>query len=325
MPQIFFGLPHEAIVCARGGTRLSCGTSKSRKERTKMNRRDFHRGAGAALAACIPAWAAAVQAREGDAPAPWDALERRCGGRLGVAVLKPRGALLGHRLGERFPMCSTFKWVLAAQVLQRVDRGEERLERRVTYGRDALVAYSPVTREHLGRGMTVAQLCEAAVAQSDNGAANLLLAASGGPAAVTAFARGCGDTVTRLDRKEPELNEGEPGDVRDTTSPVAMARLLHSVLTGNALSQAARGQLARWMEGSQTNANRLRTGLPPGWRMGSKTGTGARGSTNDVGFFHAPVGGLSVVAVYITGSAAPLAQREATIAAVAAALTRGTI
>lgn len=286
-----------------------------------MNRRDFQLQCAAALWGGASSGAFAQPPRRGE---DWPALERRSGGRLGVAVLRPDGALAGHRADERFPMCSTFKWVAAALVLQRVDRGQERLDRRIRFGREVLVAYAPVTEKRVGGdGMTIAELCEASITWSDNGAANLLLDSFGGPPAVTRFARELGDPVTRLDRVEPHLNEGRPGDPRDTTSPAAMARLLRTVLTGDALSAAGRERLAGWMMATQTNGKRLRADLPPGWRMGSKTGTGARGSTNDVGFFYPPGSSQPViVAVYITGTKAPQPQREAVIAEVARSVTR---
>lgn len=289
-----------------------------------MNRRDFQiRAAAAMFAAGLPN-AFAAQLRDGGND--WPALERRSGGRLGVAILRPDGSMISHRGDERFPMCSTFKWVTAALVLQRVDRGKEKLDRRVRFGREVLVAYAPVTEKRVGGdGMTVAELCEAAITWSDNGAANLLLDSFGGPPAVTRFARQLGDPVTRLDRIEPQLNEGKPGDPRDTTSAAAMARLLRTALTGDALSPASRERLAAWMMATQTNGKRLRADLPPGWRMGSKTGTGARGSTNDVGFFYAPGSTQPIfVAVYITGTKAERSQCEAVIADVARSVTRGT-
>ena len=162
-------------------------------------------------------------------------LERRHGGRLGVAVLDTAGAGLpvAHRGDERFALCSTFKLVAAAFVLARVDRGEESLERRITYGRDRLVTYSPATEKHAGGGgLTVGELCDAAVTLSDNTAANLLLESFGGPAGLTAFMRSLGDGVSRLDRWEPDLNEAAPSDPRDTTTPIAMLGLLRGTVVG---------------------------------------------------------------------------------------------
>jgi beta-lactamase class A len=150
-------------------------------------------------------------------------IEKESGGRLGVAVLGTQtGMQAGHRADERFPMCSTFKLLAAAAILRNVDAGAEHLQRRVRFDAKDLVTYSPVIERHIADGMTLAELCDTAVTLSDNTAGNLLLAAFGGPAGLTAFARLLGDAVTRLDRIEPELNEARPGDPRDTTSPAAM-------------------------------------------------------------------------------------------------------
>lgn len=247
------------------------------------------------------------------------ALERRHGGRLGVAVLDTVGGRrINHRGEERFPMCSTFKWLAAAQVLARVDRGEERLDRRVVFGRDELVPYSPVTEKHVGApGMTMAGLCDAAVTLSDNTAGNLLLSSFGGPAGLTAFARAIGDTRTRLDRIEPELNEATPGDPRDTTTPAMMLRDLQALLLGDALSAASRAQLTAWLVANRTGDERLRAGVPSDWRVGDKTGTGNHGVTNDVAILWPPGRGpLLVAAYYADAVAATPAQRNAVLAEV---------
>jgi beta-lactamase class A len=281
-----------------------------------MNRRDFQSRLAAAVAAtALPACAQIPPEN------PWAPLEARSGGRLGVAVLQADGRIEGHRLDQRFPMCSTFKWLAAAHVLHRVDRGVERLDRRLAYGRDVLLPHSPVTEKHVGDGMTLGELCHATIATSDNAAGNLILATCGGPRALTSYARNLGDRVTRLDRWEPDLNEATPGDPRDTTSPRAMAHLLKATLLDAALSAPSRGQLARWLEACETNGQRLRADLPAGWRMGSKTGGGARGSTNDVGIFWPPGRPPILVAVYVTETQAPPADRNAAIAAVARRVT----
>lgn len=287
-----------------------------------MQRREFHLRMAAAMGAVTLPSCGHGQLRAGGPD--WTRIERGAGGRLGVAVLQADGTVEGHRLDERFPMCSTFKWLAAAYVLHRVDAGQERLDRRIAYGADVLLPHSPHTAPHVGRGMTLGELCEATITVSDNAAANLILRTYGGPEALTAYARSLGDPVTRLDRFEMELNEARPGDPRDTTSPRAMAGLLRKTLLGDALSPASRAQLARWLEATSTNGKRLRADLPAGWRMGSKTGTGARGTTNDVGIFwppgeRAPI----VVAAYLTQSDAPEAARNGAIADVARRVTRG--
>jgi beta-lactamase class A len=211
-------------------------------------------------------------------------LERKYGGRLGVAVLDTaRTEPTAHRGDERFPLCSTFKCLAAAFVLARVDRKQEHLTRRVVYTRDFLVPYSPITEKHIGGGgLSVGEICEAAVTLSDNTAGNLMLDSFGGPAALTAYMRSLGDNVTRLDRTEPTLNEARPGDPRDTTSPVAMLETLRKLVLGTALSASSREQLAGWLVATKTGNKRLRAGVPQGWRVGDKTGTGRNNATNDV-------------------------------------------
>lgn len=243
------------------------------------------------------------------------ALEARIGGRLGVAVLDTgSGARLGHRDGERFPLTSTFKFLAAGCVLARVDRGEESLGRRIAYAKEDLVPYSPVTGGH--DAMTIGALCDAAVTLSDNTAGNLLLDSFGGPAGLTAWLRGLGDGVTRLDRRETALNEARPGDPRDTTTPAAMLGLMQALLLGEALTAPSRAQLVDWLVGCRTGDRRLRAGVPVGWRVGDKTGSGGNGTANDIGILWPPGRKPVLVAAYSTGSAAPEEARSAVLAEV---------
>jgi beta-lactamase class A len=245
-------------------------------------------------------------------------LEEASGGRLGVALLDTAsGVHAGHRTDERFPMCSTFKLLAVAAVLARVDRREEQLERIVRFTPKDIVTYSPATETRVGdAGMSINELCAAAITLSDNTAGNLLLAAIGGPTGLTAFARTLGDDMTRLDRIEPDLNEALSGDPRDTSTPAAMLSNLRALTFGNVLSPASKAQLIEWLIQNKTGDKRLRAGLPTGWKVGDKTGSGARGTTNDLAIVwpseHPPV----LVSVYLTGATADDDQRNLTIAAV---------
>ncbi len=288
-----------------------------------MDRRQFGRGA-LALAGAWPVMRAMAYAEPGQknrgltSAGRWQAIEASVAGRLGVAVLDTAtGALDGHRLDERFAMCSTFKFVAVAMVLARVDAGRQRLDDRIVVTPASLLDWSPVTSKRVGQAMSVAELCEAAITISDNAAANLLLASAGGPVAVTAFARHIGDAVTRLDRTEPTLNEGTPGDPRDTSTPRAMAQTLRSVLLGDALSPVGRARLVAWMTATTTGAERLRAGLPFEWRLAHKTGTGRLGTTNDIGVAWPPRRPPLVVVAYLTECNAAGAAREAALAGVA--------
>jgi beta-lactamase class A len=272
----------------------------------------------AAALLILPLQAAPPAAPVPPAAARLAALEARAGGRLGVAVLDTgSGRRLDHRGGERFPLCSTFKVLLAGAVLARVDGGREALDRRVPYGQADLLEYAPVTAAHVGEGsLPVLDLCAAAVEVSDNTAANLLLQALGGPGAITTFARSLGDPVTRLDRTEPTLNTALPGDPRDTTTPTAMVDTLRALLLGPTLSPASRQRLEGWMAACTTGRNRLRAGLPADWAAGDKTGSGERGTVNDVAILRPPHRAPILIAVYYTGSTAPMDARNAVLAEV---------
>lgn len=243
-------------------------------------------------------------------------LERRNGGRLGVAMLDTAsGRRVAYRGDERFPMCSTFKFLAAALVLARVDRGEERLDRRIVFSESQLVTYSPATKEHAGpAGMTIETICAAAMTLSDNTAGNLMLASFGGPEGLTAFLRGLGDPVTRLDRIETALNEGTPGDPRDTTSPAAMLATMQKIVAGDTLSATSRERLVGWMLDSKTGDKRLKAGLPAAWRVGDKTGTGGHGRANDIAVAWPPGRAPVLVTAYYTGSPISDDARSAVIA-----------
>ena len=206
------------------------------------------------------------------------------------------GVRLQHRAHERFPLCSTFKLMLAAAVLERSTRDGSLLSRNLSYGKGDLIDHSPITEKHVATGMTVAAMCAATIQYSDNAAANLLLKELGGPATVTAFARGIGDQTFRLDRTEPELNTSIPGDPRDTTTPSAMSDSIQRLVLGDALGAAQRDQLKTWLLGNTTSTERFLAGVPAGWKVGDKTGSGSYGSTNDVGVLWPPFCTLSMKA-----------------------------
>ena len=212
-------------------------------------------------------------------------------------------------------MSSTFKFLAAALVLGRVDRDQERLDRRIVFSDKDLVTYSPVTKDHVGPGgMSMAEICEAAVTLSDNTAGNLMLASFGGPAALTVYARALGDGLTRLDRIETELNEAAPEDPRDTTTPNAMLGDMQRLVDGDALSAGSRERLIGWLLACKTGGERLRAGLPSDWRVGDKTGGGNNGTANDIAVAWPPGRAPILVAVYFTGSTVADDARSAVIA-----------
>ncbi|MEJ8281967.1 class A beta-lactamase [Pseudonocardia spirodelae] len=257
--------------------------------------------AGAALTGCAGAPAPAAPAPAAPAPVrPIPAMaevERRWGRTVGVHVLDTgTGVAAGHRDGDRFLLCSVTKALMAGFVLHRSLSDPGLLDRTVRWSRADLLEYAPVTTRALGTGLTVAQLCEAAVTVSDNTAHNVLLREVGSPADLTAWLRGTGDTVTRSDRTETALNDRD-GD-RDTSTPAALGATLRTLVLGDALPPAQRDRLAGWLRANTTGDRQIRAAVPPGWTVGDKTGTGPLGQRNDSGVLYPPDGAPVVLTVF---------------------------
>ncbi|MGB7903634.1 MAG: class A beta-lactamase [Steroidobacteraceae bacterium] len=274
-----------ALIGGSGSERLAVFTHATGGQRINrmFKRREFLMApfAAAALLAS-PTGAVPATTRRFDAAARLQSLEVGPA-RLGVCFLDTAtGAVSGNRMEEHFAMCSTFKLALVAACLREADHGRLDLSQVLTYSEADLLPWAPVTRKNLARGgMSIVALAQAAQELSDGVAANLLVKRLGGPAAVTAKFRDMGDTVTRLDRYEPDLGLVLSADLRDTTSPLAMAHLVRRITTGDLLQSGSRERLLQWMKKTDTGPNRLRAGLPAEWSTGNKTGTGrAEGTTN---------------------------------------------
>jgi beta-lactamase class A len=260
-----------------------------------MNRRDV-------LCSTLALLASPALAQDAPITALTD-YERDSGGHIGVYAKNLRtGSEVTWRADERFVMCSTFKASLAACVLANVDRGKAHLDELIAYSPADLMEWAPVATQNVKKGaMSVADMCAAAVELSDNTCANALLARFGGPPALTAFWRSIGDTVSRLDHNEPELNRTPLGDPHDTTTPAAMAGNLRTLILGKALSPTSREQLTGWMVGCKTGDNRLRAGLPKTWRVGDKTGNNAKDAFGDIAMTWPTRGAPVVICAYTRG------------------------
>ena len=253
-------------------------------------------------------------------------LERDYDGRIGaVGIDTGTGRTVTHRADERFPLLSTFKVLAAAAVLERA-RGREPglLDRVIHWTADDLLPNSPITAEHVADGLTVAELCAAAIDYSDNLAGNLLLERIGGPAGLTRYARCLGDPVTRLDRWETELNDWSPASPRDTTTPAAMAANLRNLTVGHELHPEDRDRLVGWLRANTTGGARIRAGLPDSWTVGDKTGSAdAYGAANDIAIVHPPTGAPLILAIYTNRTARDATYDNAVIASAATLLASG--
>lgn len=263
--------------------------------------------------AARPLWAASAWAEDRLAT-QLAAAEAELGGRLGISCINTAdNACFSYRGDERFPLCSTFKAVLAAAVLRRAEEEPGLLARGIAVPQHSLVPHSPVTEPQAGREMTVEALCAAAMEESDNTAANMLMQLLGGPHEVQNFARSTGDLLFRLSRWEPALNSAEPGDTRDTSTPDAMAQILRKTALGDVLAPPQREKLQGWLRGCKTGGQRIRAGVPEGWQVGDKTGSGSHGTCNDIAVIWPPQGAPLVLAVYITQTERDMAARNALI------------
>ncbi|HCT5821288.1 TPA: SED family class A beta-lactamase [Citrobacter sedlakii] len=251
-------------------------------------------------------------------------LEKQSGGRLGVALINTAdNSQVLYRADERFAMCSTSKVMTAAAVLKQSETHDGILQQKMTIKKADLTNWNPVTEKYVGNTMTLAELSAATLQYSDNTAMNKLLAHLGGPGNVTAFARSIGDTTFRLDRKEPELNTAIPGDERDTTSPLAMAKSLRKLTLGDALAGPQRAQLVDWLKGNTTGGQSIRAGLPAHWVVGDKTGAGDYGTTNDIAVIWPEDRAPLVLVTYFTQPRQDAKWRKDVLAAAAKIVTEG--
>lgn len=248
-------------------------------------------------------------------------VEAQIGGRVGYAMTDLNsGQNWTYNADDRFPMSSTFKSLLCGVILGRVDLEAESLDRRINYTADDLVTYSPATETNVDTGMTVGELCHAAITISDNTAGNLLLATVGGPSGFTAAMRDLGDTTTRLDRWETALNAGIPGDPQDTTTPQAALSTLNALLFGDVLTTASRKQLADWMIADAVADDLLRASLPDGWVIGDKSGAGGEGSRSIIAVIWPKPDHPVLASIYMTENDAEMPARNDAIAKIGAAM-----
>ena len=257
------------------------------------------------LLAAIPALVAGP-AWGDEATSALEGYERSTGGRIGLyAENQKTGQKIAWRADERFAMCSSFKASLAACVLARVDRGQDGLDRMVTFDQKDIQEWAPAAKANLAKGsLSVAEACQGAVERSDNTCANLLVARVGGPAALTEFWRKTGDEVTRLDHYEPEMSRSQPPDPSDTTSPAAMAGSLGRFILGDVLSLDSRARLIGWMRDCKTGLDLLRAGMPKSWAVADKTGSNGRDVVGDIAVAWPKPDQPLVMAVYTQGGSA---------------------
>ena len=286
-----------------------------------MNRRHFLHG----LCALPFTPLLCLDARPARAASPWEeerisdqlkALALDAGGRLGVSLHHPqRGQLYSLNGDQRFALCSTFKVILVGAVLHKSMAEPGLLQKTLPVTAKDILSHAPLTKPHTGKSMSVEQLCAAALLESDNTAANLLIHLLGGPQSVRSFAWGTlGDSLFRLDRDEPTLNDVAPRETHDTTTPNAMSASVCKLVLGTVLQEPQRQQLQDWLKQCRTGTQRIRAGVPASWQVGNRSGTGPYGTTNDVAVLWPPKADPVVLALYYTQDSPRAPQNELLLA-----------
>ncbi|MED1305053.1 class A beta-lactamase [Bacillus pacificus] len=223
-------------------------------------------------------------------------LEKQFDARLGVyAIDTGTNRTVSYKHNERFAFASTYKALAAGAVLQQNSIDE--LDKVITYTKDDLVAYSPITEKHVDTGMTLGEIADAAVRYSDNTAGNLLFKELDGPKGFEKVLRQIGDKITHADRFETDLNEATPGDIRDTSTPKALATDLKAFTVGNALPADKRKILTDWMSGNATGDKLIRAGVPQDWVVADKSGAASYGTRNDIAIVWPPNRAPIIIAI----------------------------
>ncbi len=269
------------------------------------------------ISIAIPQVASAQQIQSTSIQKKLADLEAQSGGRLGISAINTANNIrIQYRADERFPFCSTSKVIVVSAILKESETKPDMLQKQISYSQEDVdkSGYAPITKQHINDGMSINELCKAAMEYSDNTAMNLLIKKLGGTEAVTSYARSINDHTFRLDRWEPELNTAIPGDMRDTTTPNAMADSLKQLALGDSLGLPQREQLQTWLKNNTTGDARIRAGVPKGWIVGDKTGTGSYGTTNDIAIIWPPNCAPIVMVVYLTQKQKDAVKRDEIIA-----------
>ncbi|WP_168991274.1 class A beta-lactamase [Mycobacterium attenuatum] len=241
-------------------------------------------------------------------------LEHTFDGKIGVyAINTSNGEIIAHREDERFPLQSTIKFMGVAALLKQSDTDSHLLQEIVHYSQNDLIEWSPITRKNITGGMTLEALSEAAISYSDNAAINIIMKRLGGPPAVAQFAHSVGNQTYNVEHYDGALNS-DPTSGADTSTPRDMAASVQKLSLGDGLTPAQQTQLLGWMRNNTAGYRRIRAGVPGGWVVADKTGSGDYGIANDIGILWSPYCKPIVLAIYTVQNQRDAKRREDIVA-----------
>ena len=240
-------------------------------------------------------------------------LEQKFSGRIGIYAIDINShKIIAYRANERFPLQSTLKFMAVSALLKLNNKNT--LKNKICYTKKDLISWHPVTGKYIASGMTLNSLAEAAISYSDNPAINLIMKSLGGPKSITAFAHAIGNKSFKLLHYEGNLNSN-PNNKEDTATPKDMAISLQKVVLGKLLAEPQRKELIMWMRNNTTGYKRIRAGVPNGWIVADKTGSGNFGIANDIGVLWSPSCKPIVLAIYTIQDGRPSAKAREDIVA----------
>lgn len=244
-----------------------------------------------------------------------EALENSFNGKIGVyAINTGNNEVIAYRADKRFPVQSTMKLISVAALLKQSDNDPNLLQQKIHYTKNDLISWHPITGKYVNKGMTLEELAVAAISYSDNTAVNLIIKQLGGPEAVTAFAHSIGNETFNVEHYDGNLNSN-PSNIQDTSTPKNMAISVDKLILGNVLTEAQKAQLVTWMQNNTTGYRRIRAGVPIGWTVADKTGSGDYGIANDIGILWSPLCKPIVLAIYTIQNNQNAKNREDIVAA----------
>lgn len=239
-------------------------------------------------------------------------LEASSGGRLGISAVDMNTNIrIQYRANERFPMGCTSKVIGVAAILKKSMSDPKMMQEKIFYKKEDLTEWAPITGKHVVDGMTISELSAAAISYSDNTAMNLLVKKLGGIEALNNFARSLHDKDFNQTHGWPAEAKSTPFIKDDSTTPSAMEKSLQKIAFGNVLAPFQKDKLLMWLKNNTTGDKRIRAGVPKGWIVGDKTGSGFHyGTSNDIAIIWPPHCAPIIVTMYYSSNKKEAPKRD---------------
>jgi len=248
-------------------------------------------------------------------------------GRVGVAAsLLENGDMFSVKGAEHFPMQGVSGLPIAMAMLQQVDAGKFKLDQKISISKHDLVpeqVHSPIRDQHPdGTHLSLDELLESTISESDGTASDVLLRLVGGPASVMGYLHDLDIQGIRVEISAREAAQDKAVQDRNWATPEQTIMLLRALQDGHGLSIASSRRLLRVMTRTPSGSELIKGDLRPGTPVAHKSGTssavkGFAPATNDIGIVTMPNGKHLAMAIFIADSAAAITTRNSVAAKIA--------